>query len=283
MLSMVEQLELKSGALPLNGKGQQLPCTIWGAGKEIQTSHYDWDGLKRGNLKLSTFQYTIRGCGKLRYESEEYEIPAGHAMLVRFPHNNRYWLPEKWEPWHLIWVTLYGESVQNIWKELEQKKGPVVLIPDDSPIFATYCEISEELFNNPVLSPYKMSSLGYQFAMNVMEELLHPGTKQTSRREIQKVVQYCESHLHQNIGVEEMAEISGLSRYHFTRLFRKIIGMPPGIFLRTLRMRKGARLLRNGQYLVKEVAYHCGFEDTNNFCRAFKKTFGFSPGTWRKN
>ena len=136
--------------------------------------------------------------------------------------------------------------------------------------------------HNPVFSPSQASALGYQFAMRLLDELLNPMVNKTPRREIQNVMQFCESHYHQNIGVEEMPEVSGLSRYHFTRLFREIVGIHPGIFLRTLRMRKGAQLLRNRQYLVKEVAALCGFDDINNFCRAFKKMYGFSPGTYNK-
>ena len=282
MLSMIENLKCESGFLPISDLSKQLPCTVWGAGKEVQTPpHYDWDGLKRGHLDLSTFQYTLRGCGKLCYESRDYEIPPGHAMLVRFPHNHRYWIPKNWEPWELIWVSLYGKAVQNLWVQLEQKFGPVVPISEDSPIFETYFAIHESLFQQPLLSPFKISALGYQFSMNVMDELTYPHEK-TKRLEIQKVVRYCQSHLGEKIGVEEMADISGFSRYHFTRLFRQMVGMPPGGFLRNLRMRKGAQLLRSGQYRVKEVAHLCGFEDTNNFCRAFKKIYGFSPGAFKK-
>ncbi|MBF0277049.1 MAG: AraC family transcriptional regulator [SAR324 cluster bacterium] len=282
MLSHIKKLKIGSSALPLE-HSKRLPCAIWGAGTEIQTSsQYDWDGLKRGSLPLATFQYTIKGCGKLRYESEDFEIPSGHAMLVRFPHNHRYWLPAKWEPWHLFWVSLYGEEIQKLWQQIEEKTGPVVRIPEDSPLFEIYCEIHEVVLNNPIFSPYRTSALGYQFAMKIMDELLNPELK-APRREIQSVVQYCETHYHNYIGVEEMAEISGLSRYHFTRLFREIVGVPPGIFLRTLRMRKSVELLRNGQHSVKVISDLCGFADVNNFCRAFKRIYGFSPGMFKNN
>lgn len=264
---------------------QEFPCSIFGAGLEVQDSvNYVWHGLKRGPLWLANFQYTIEGCGVLDYEGKRFEIPAGHAMLIHFPHNHCYRFPDGGAPWKFFWVTLLGSHTEATWDSLEKSAGPVVKIADHSSVLKTFQNIHEDLIEQSNFSPFRASALGYQFLMDVTEELLFPSVEATEHPSIQKVIQFCESQF-QNaaIGVEDLAEHSGMSRYHFTRVFQKVTGESPGNFLRSLRMKNGARLLRTQEHSVKEVSTFCGYEDVNNFCRAFKKSYGVSPGVFKNS
>lgn len=71
------------------------------------------------------------------------------------------------------------------------------------------------------------------------------------------------------------------SRRHFIRLFTAAYGMPPIKYLLGVRMRRAAALLRETNLPVTEVAMRCGFNDANYFSRAFKKSFGKSPNSFR--
>lgn len=77
--------------------------------------------------------------------------------------------------------------------------------------------------------------------------------------------------------VEQMASDAGLSRSQLHRKMKELTGVAPSDFLRTLRLQQAARLLREGDVNVTQVAYAVGFNSLNTFTKAFKQHFGQSP------
>lgn len=81
--------------------------------------------------------------------------------------------------------------------------------------------------------------------------------------------------------LEQMAELSGLSRSAFCKRFQELAGTSPGHVLLSLRMRQACRLLQQGQP-VAEAADACGYQSIAAFTRAFSKVVGVLPGAYRK-
>jgi transcriptional regulator GlxA family with amidase domain len=96
-----------------------------------------------------------------------------------------------------------------------------------------------------------------------------------------EVEQFCRRNFSRPIGVEDMARVARMSRYHFSRKFGSARGMPPGRYLASLRLDEAKRMLSHGGHTVKEVAEQCGYGDANYFCKVFRRSFGVSPGTLR--
>jgi len=98
---------------------------------------------------------------------------------------------------------------------------------------------------------------------------------------VYEVEQFCKRNFSRPIGVEDMARVARLSRYHFSRKFGSARGISPGRYLAGLRLDEATRLLTIGGLSVKEVAEQCGYRDANYFCKVFRKNFGVTPGTVR--
>lgn len=260
-----------------------LPVQVRCVGKETRDSpSYDWHGLKRGPQEAVIFQYTLKGRGRLRYESDEYELVAGKAMLLTIPHHHRYWFTgESNEPWSFIWVQLSGDAVMRWWKEAQSYQGPVVSIADGSKVLDSFVQLYQLSSSLPNVSPFTISLLGYQLSMSLLDELSGSTGYSTYRLEVREAIRFCENSIHKKIGVTEMASAAGLSRFHFSRVFENEVRTAPATFLRQKRMEKASYLLRQGQLSVKAVAAECGYPDVNNFCRAFKRNFQVSPGKFK--
>ena len=82
--------------------------------------------------------------------------------------------------------------------------------------------------------------------------------------------------------VAGMAREAGLSRQHFTELFRHHFGMPPMRYVLQARMHRAGHLLRDQNLRVSDVAQAVGFDDPFHFSRAFRKEFGIPPRQYRK-
>lgn len=83
------------------------------------------------------------------------------------------------------------------------------------------------------------------------------------------------------VGMEELAQVSGVSTGHLRALFRSHHGCPPARWHRQRRIELAQRLLRDAYLSVAEVAAACGWSDANLFGRIFKAECGQSPGRWR--
>lgn len=99
-----------------------------------------------------------------------------------------------------------------------------------------------------------------------------------------RAVDYIEAHLTEPVALADVAKRAGFSLHYFSRLFRVLTGEPFGSYLVRRRMTLAAeRLLAEGRELkLVELAFACGYDSQEAFTRAFKRTFGVTPGAYRR-
>jgi YesN/AraC family two-component response regulator len=83
--------------------------------------------------------------------------------------------------------------------------------------------------------------------------------------------------------MEDLAEESGISRSQLHRKISGVFGQSPGEFLRTIRLKHGAELLKEKTANISEIAYQVGFDNPANFSTSFRRQFGIPPSEYRKN
>ncbi len=94
-------------------------------------------------------------------------------------------------------------------------------------------------------------------------------------------IAHIESHYAEKISLDELAAKSHLSKRHFLRVFHDCIGRSPIDHLMRVRTQKAAELLRNTDRTITEIAFDCGFSDSNYFTRCFRKTMDETPRQYR--
>lgn len=97
-----------------------------------------------------------------------------------------------------------------------------------------------------------------------------------------KGVDYIESRLTEDLSLTRIARAAGLSNYHFSRMFRAVIGETLATYIRRRRLSEAARDLLYRDDRVIELALTYGFESQAAFSRAFKRQFGVPPAAYRK-
>jgi len=261
-----------------------LHAMLAGCGRQrVSSVGYDWDGLKRGKDEFSIFQYTLAGRGMLDYEGRQIEIGPGMAMLLNIPHRHRYWWPVENPSWDFIYLVLYGREVRRLCMPLQNARGPVIPLKKTSPPVAMALRIGRAAAQGKIQTEFEVSSLAYEFMMTLSNTLLDRRSGRPRPQMFENIKEYCTSHFREAIGVDDLARHVGLSRYHFSRLFKADNGISPGAFLLEVRLREALRLLRDPRIPIKAVAEASGFSDTNYFCRAFRKFAGVTPGNFRRS
>jgi len=86
---------------------------------------------------------------------------------------------------------------------------------------------------------------------------------------------FMEKYLSEKIGLEKIASTAFMSRFHYTRIFKRVYGRSPRQYLKDLRINKGKELLRQGLN-ISQVCFEVGYDSLPTFCNAFKKATGYS-------
>lgn len=100
---------------------------------------------------------------------------------------------------------------------------------------------------------------------------------------INRVVDYINSHLNEELSLAALADLSCISEYHFHRIFSSVIGEPIGAYITRLRLETAAQMLSESATSVTEIAEECGYQSLYALSKAFKKHFGATPSQFRRN
>ncbi|WP_250657136.1 helix-turn-helix transcriptional regulator [Alkalimarinus coralli] len=95
-----------------------------------------------------------------------------------------------------------------------------------------------------------------------------------------RVKEYIQQHSNRALHLSELAEIAGLSDYHFLRMFKESTGFTPSDYVTHIRIEKSKQAL-SGQQPLAQVALDSGFSNQSHFTRTFKKWVGMTPGAFR--
>lgn len=98
---------------------------------------------------------------------------------------------------------------------------------------------------------------------------------------LRKVILYIENNIESKMTVEELAEISGWNRYHFTRMFIRYLKLSPYHYVVKKRLEYAQELLLNSNLPINEIAKKLNFKSHTTFTNTFRKHNNISPEKFR--
>jgi AraC-like DNA-binding protein len=102
------------------------------------------------------------------------------------------------------------------------------------------------------------------------------------RRRAVETALWIDANSQRDINLDAAASQTGISPFHFLRLFANVLGVTPHQYLVRSRLRHAARLLADEDGSVTDIAYDVGFGDLSNFVRTFHRAAGISPRAFRE-
>lgn len=109
------------------------------------------------------------------------------------------------------------------------------------------------------------------------------GTGRAPAERITRAIEFLLDHLADPVKLSDVAEASGLSRYHFSRAFKEMTGESPMRFLLTRRIVRARSLLADPSKSLAGVAQECGFASQSHFTTLFRQEVGRTPGAYRSS
>lgn len=116
----------------------------------------------------------------------------------------------------------------------------------------------------------------------LMEFMIEAGERRTDGQDI---IEDIRNHILENVDreltLETLADQARMSPFHFSRQFKRYVGVSPHTYLVNARINTARFYLVSSDLTVKEIAYNCGFSSVSNFCTCFKKNVGSTPMDYR--
>ncbi|HRX58594.1 MAG TPA: AraC family transcriptional regulator [Eubacteriales bacterium] len=126
---------------------------------------------------------------------------------------------------------------------------------------------------------FKKEELFFFLLEQLIEEYAEPFDRahtSNQNEEVSAVCEFMRQNYMQNITLDDLSRIAGLSKYYLLRTFTKQQGISPYSYLITIRVGKAKKLLEQGVSPI-EAALQAGFSDQSHFSNFFKKLIGLTP------
>lgn len=99
---------------------------------------------------------------------------------------------------------------------------------------------------------------------------------------LQRALEYINAHLEQDIQLADLAELLGMSRYYFVRLFKQSMGVTPYQYVLQQRIERAKVLLRHRERAISNIALECGFANQSHFTKHFRQFTGRTPKAYQQ-
>lgn len=239
---------------------------------EAQTGHtfprhmHDQFGI---GIMLAGAQDSLSGRGRVRAE-------AGHVITVN-PNEIHDGCPAGCQTRR--WAMLYFDTwvIDDVLSVLDVGPGkelchPVVNSPKLASDFADLYQV--------ILADCDKSLSCETLLMEVLSQLVSDPAKPVlpAPSAIGRAKQAIDDAPEAQLSITTLADLAGLSAFHFLRSFKQATGLPPHAYQIQRRLQMARRLLSDNNSVIM-VAAECGFADQAHFTRHFRKSYGLSPGT----
>jgi AraC family transcriptional regulator len=183
---------------------------------------------------------------------------------------------------------------ESILSEIPQFRGfsqckelPPALATKDATIRHFISMLADQVVNEGSYGKLYSESLGAALAAYIVHNYLTPspqsGRKQgLIRRQLDEIDEYISSHIAANVQLQDLANVCGMSRYHFLRLFKESTGVPPHRYLLHWRIAQAKEMLSDPSRAIAEIALSVGFSSQSHFTQTFRKVAGMSPLKYRR-
>jgi AraC-like DNA-binding protein len=119
------------------------------------------------------------------------------------------------------------------------------------------------------------------FSRFITEESMMNNIGSNSYEKLEKIIQYINKNLHKHISIQELAEMMCLTHDHFSKVFKKILGMSPCEYIQMKRIERAQTLLLTSHLSITQIAEKVGVNNPSQFTRLFTKIAQCSPREYR--
>ena len=177
---------------------------------------------------------------------------------------------------------LDGITARPFYSAIVSRLGNVFSLMNPLPTVSKLNDIYHMFFNGNVIKEAILSKNINDILTSFLVYFPTTASEMTPPRISETAIAYINEHFAENITIDDLAHFTGISRYHFIRIFRKETGFTPHEYLVSTRINTAKYLLKNSNLTTKDICFRTDFSCDSVFCYAFKKHLNITPMEYRK-
>ena len=226
--------------------------------------------------------YCTAGRGTLTTGDASCKVSSGDIIVLPKHTAHRY-RADSQKPWTIYWLHFDGSLAEAFCKHLNMTLPcqDIGLQPRLITSFDGLCDLRN--------CGYQLSSFIYgchqlQSLMSYLSLLIRQHRPQNSKTiDLEQIEAVMRQHLHSQLNLDAIAAQAKLSKYHFSKKFKLLVGQSPIQFFINMKMQYACSLLDSSNRPIKQISAQLGYDDAYYFSRLFKKVIGLSPDQYRKS
>lgn len=238
----------------------------------------------RQSVQSLLFFIVLDGSGSLTYHHQTYALSKGDAVFINCI--DPYIHSTSNDLWSIQWVHFYGNNALNLYHKYKQRGGDDVL---HQLTIEPYQNLLSSIYDIATSDTYLKDMHIYQqlvcLVTLLMEKSWNP-SKMSNPSQINDcllIKNYLDTNYLNPISLEQLATQFALNKYTLIRQFKHYFGLTIGQYIQNKRLSLAKEKLRYSDDTIEQIAYQCGYEDSNYFIRLFKKFEGNTPYQYRKS
>lgn len=277
---MGDQSFHRSLPLPQTKQTPLLPFAVSALGDYTCDKHYF---TKREGLSECLLLYTVAGEGLVEYRGKWIVLKPCQAVLLDC-REYQYYAP-KGESWRFLWIHFSGKCAFDYASLLLCDGFFPLSLSGKIPFQNYYDKLSSYASHFDLAGELEMSAVLHRLLTDLLRL---KNSEQFSLKYdqyqmgLEESISFLQEHFREELSVDQLAQISHLSKYHYIKVFKSYTGQTPYDYLLSFRFLQAKRMLLETRQTVGEVAQNTGFSDSKNFIACFKKKVGMTPLQFRK-
>ncbi len=230
----------------------------------------------------------LSGQGIFKTDDMEYRLHSGQGFLIE-PGLSTYYCADTANPWSYIWIGFNGDLAQEIVKQIGiSRKNPIFSFSSSDGLVSIIEELLQipasdapSLFQYSLLLSF-LSILAKEIYQKSQGHFENEETEKKSNYYITKALAFIRANYSNAIKVSDVANYLGISRFYLCALFKETMDHSPQEYISNFCLGRARELLTTTEYSISEIAYLCGYRDSDVFSKAFKRKYLSSPSQYRK-
>ncbi len=240
------------------------------------TESYDFRSHFHRHLEIV---YCFSGTQHVRVSDKIYTLQKGDALLI-FPNTVHEYIRQNAAPTESISLIGEADFFTAVFPELRTKVPKMPFVPA-----AKVPENAALAFRKMLTAEDSTELLGWSFVVlsGLMKNLQFlPATPSDSYGIAPKIISYINLHFQESLSIGSLGKVFGYHPSYIAHIFCDRLKTPFRTYLGAVRSEHAARQISETEKSLTEIAYECGYNSLNTFCRCFKKHYGKTPSQYKK-
>lgn len=259
---------------PIIRSESRLPIYLFSVGLHECQPHT----VRKEGYPYPQILYCAKGSGTLLLGGEKRTMQPCSAVFLPAGCSHEYY-PDG-DVWDIRWVVPCGSAIDGLLTELNLTKAQIYPLSDVKTLDHHLRKMHEALVGDQLYGNHRAAGYLYDFLIE-FNRLITSTASSYASPAVVRSIDYIDDNYARSITMEELCDVSGVSKQHLCRLFRSALSARPMEYIAKRRIQAAKQLLSETDMSVEEIAEETGFCTGSYFTKLFRRYEGLTPSQFR--